>query len=89
MMAVFFFTAHEQGFTFHAQSQTGAYSCFNYSLVYWKTWLKNPIVKPVFICYFSIEHHLSYSIKLCKNTLLSYHTSYYQEEKAVTLNHRL
>ena len=26
-MAVFFFTAHEKGFKFHAQSQTGAYSC--------------------------------------------------------------
>ena len=27
MMAVFFFTAHEKGFKFHAQPQTGAYSC--------------------------------------------------------------
>ena len=28
MMAVFFFTSHEKGFTFHAQPQTGAYSCY-------------------------------------------------------------
>ena len=27
MMAVFFFIAHERGLTFHAQPQTGAYSC--------------------------------------------------------------
>ena len=27
MMAVFFFIAHEKGFKFHAQPQTGAYSC--------------------------------------------------------------
>ena len=27
MMAVFFFTAHEHGFKFHAQPHTGAYSC--------------------------------------------------------------
>ena len=27
MMALFFFTAHEKGFRFHAQPQTGAYSC--------------------------------------------------------------
>ena len=27
MMAMFFFIAHEKGFTFHAQPQTGAYSC--------------------------------------------------------------
>ena len=26
MVAVFFFTAHEKGFKFHVQSQTGAYS---------------------------------------------------------------
>ena len=26
-MAVFFFTAHEKGFKFHAQPQNGAYSC--------------------------------------------------------------
>ena len=26
MMAVFFFIAHEKGFKFHAQPQTGAYS---------------------------------------------------------------
>ena len=29
MMAVFFFTAHEKGFKFHAQPQTGAYSCYS------------------------------------------------------------
>ena len=29
MMAVFF-TAHEKGFKFHAQPQTGAYSCSRY-----------------------------------------------------------
>ena len=29
MKAVFFFTAHEKGFKFHAQPQTGAYSCFS------------------------------------------------------------
>ena len=29
MMAVFFFIAHEKGFKFHAQPQTGAYSCFH------------------------------------------------------------
>ena len=28
MMALFFFIAHEKGFKFHAQPQTGAYSCF-------------------------------------------------------------
>ena len=28
MMAVFFFTAHKKGFKFHAQPQTGAYSCW-------------------------------------------------------------
>ena len=28
MMAVVFFTAHEKGFKFYAQPQTGAYSCF-------------------------------------------------------------
>ena len=28
MMAVFFFIAHEKGFKFHAQPQTGASSCF-------------------------------------------------------------
>ena len=28
MMAVFFFTAHKKGFKFHAQPQTGAYSCY-------------------------------------------------------------
>ena len=27
IMAVFFFIAHEKGFKFHAQPQTGAYSC--------------------------------------------------------------
>ena len=27
MMAVFFFIAHEKGFEFHVQPQTGAYSC--------------------------------------------------------------
>ena len=27
MMAVFFFIAHEKGYKFHAQPQTGAYSC--------------------------------------------------------------
>ena len=27
MMAVFYFTAHEKGFKFYAQPQTGAYSC--------------------------------------------------------------
>ena len=27
MMAVFFFIAHEKGFKFHVQPQTGAYSC--------------------------------------------------------------
>ena len=27
MMAVFFFITHEKGFKFHAQPQTGAYSC--------------------------------------------------------------
>ena len=27
MMAMFFFIAHEKGFTFHAQPQYGAYSC--------------------------------------------------------------
>ena len=27
MMAVFFFIAHKKGFKFHAQPQTGAYSC--------------------------------------------------------------
>ena len=26
-MAVFFFIAHEKGFKFHAQPQSGAYSC--------------------------------------------------------------
>ena len=31
MMAVFFFIAHEKGFQFHAQPQTGAYSCFQSS----------------------------------------------------------
>ena len=30
MMAVFLFIAHEKGFKFHAQPQTGAYSCLNY-----------------------------------------------------------
>ena len=28
-MAMFFFIAHEKGFKFHAQPQTGAYSCFH------------------------------------------------------------
>ena len=32
IMAVFFFTTHEKGFKFHAQPQTGAYSCL-YSYV--------------------------------------------------------
>ena len=30
MMAVFFFITHEKGFKFHAQPQTGAYSCYIY-----------------------------------------------------------
>ena len=31
-VAVFFFIAdHEKGFKFHAQSQTAAYSCYNFS----------------------------------------------------------
>ena len=29
MMAVFFFIAHEKGFKFYAQPQTGSYSCFH------------------------------------------------------------
>ena len=29
MMAAFFLIAHEKGFKFHAQPQTGAYSCFH------------------------------------------------------------
>ena len=32
MMAVIFFIADEKGFQFQAQPQTGAYSCFGYSL---------------------------------------------------------
>ena len=31
MMALFFFIAHEKGFTFHTQTQTGAYSCYDYN----------------------------------------------------------
>ena len=31
MMAAFFFIAHENGFKFHAQPQTGAYSCSIYA----------------------------------------------------------
>ena len=30
MMAVFFFIAHEKGFKFHAEPQTGAYSCYSF-----------------------------------------------------------
>ena len=30
MMALVFFIAHEKGFTFHAQPQTGAYSCSDF-----------------------------------------------------------
>ena len=29
MTAVLFFTSHEKGLRFHAQPQTGAYSCFH------------------------------------------------------------
>ena len=29
MVFVFFFIAHEKGFKFYAQPQTGAYSCYN------------------------------------------------------------
>ena len=29
MMAVFFFITHEKGFKFHAEPQTGAYSCYS------------------------------------------------------------
>ena len=34
MMAVFLFIAHEKGFKFHAQPQTGAYSCLLNEVIY-------------------------------------------------------
>ena len=34
IMAVFLFIAHEKGFKFHAQPQTGAYSCLLNEVIY-------------------------------------------------------
>ena len=42
MMAVYFYVAHGKGFTFHAQPQTGAYSCFQNmaEILYNETYLR-------------------------------------------------
>ena len=53
MMAVVFFIAHVKGFKFHAQPQTGAYSCLGYmriplpfTAVFYNTAVFSPVPTP-------------------------------------------
>ena len=57
MMAMFFFIAHEKGFQFHAQPQTGAYSCLVCSS-------RAGMGQILFICYrMGVMGHIIYNVQ--------------------------